>query len=112
MPNKLSKTEIYAIKWLSHTGMDEAEISKELKISETKIKTALEKGQPINENKVPNGKEKAKQKPKSLLINQTAVKKTNSVSIMTEAASQKGDEARKKAPGRSTDKNIYRPHNG
>lgn len=112
MPTKISKTDQYAIKWLSHTGMSPSEISKELKISEEKIMQSLEKGQPVNEDKIPSGSEKAKQKSKSLLINQTAVKKTNSVSIMTEAASQKSDEARRNAKVRNNNKNIYRPNNG
>lgn len=107
---KLSKTEKYAIQWLSYQGLDTASISKELKISETSINNVLEKNQHINgDNKVKSGSEPVKNKSKTLMINQTAVKKTKSVSIMTEAASQQGDEARKKVSIRNNNKNIYRP---
>jgi len=112
MPKQLSKTQSYAIKWLSHSGLDTSTISKELKIAEETVTEVLEKGQPVNENKVPNGSEPTKKKSKNLLINETAVKKSKSVSIMTEAASQRSDEARRVAKNRSSDKNIFRPNNG
>ena len=111
---KLSKTEKYAIQWLAYQGFDVASISKELKISETSINNILEKNQHINaDNKVPSGSEPVgkNNKSKTLMINETAVKKTKSVSVMTEAASQQGDEARKKISVRNNNKNIYRPHN-
>jgi hypothetical protein len=110
---RTSKVEKYAIQWLSYQGFDIASISKELKLPENSIQNILEKNQHINkDNIVPSGSEPVgtKKKPKSLLINETAVKKTNSVAIMTEAASQQVDEARKRISTRNNNKNIYRPN--
>jgi SH3-like domain-containing protein len=110
---RLSKTEKYAIQWLAHQGWNSVEISQELKLSEQSICNCLEKTQPINDQTVVNTKSTpVVAKPKSLIINETAAKKTKSVSIMTEAASQQADAARKFVTGRNNDKNIYRPNNG
>lgn len=110
---KLNKTETYAIKWLAHTGLDVSEISKELKVSEQQILRILEKEQPLNNNnKIKDGSSPAKSNKSNLMINQTAVKKTKSVSVMTEAASQQNDAVNKNLkPYNKNEKNIFRPNN-
>lgn len=112
--SKLSKVDSYAIKWLAHTGLNKSEISKELKISEEQIQKVLEKENPMqNNDKVKTGSSPVKTQNKNLMINQTAGKKTKTVSIMTEAASQHNDQEIKKP--RSSNKHsesIFRPHNG
>lgn len=114
--SRLSKTEIYAALWLSHTGMEVPAISKELKLSEKSIVSILEKQNTTNENNtIKTGSEPTKKNKsnKSLMINETASKKSKSVSIMTEAASQRNDETIKNAVSkRNNDKDIFRPNNG
>lgn len=112
--SKLTKVDGYAILWLSHSGMDVATISKELKLPEKSITNLLEKKNGTNEtNKVKTGSEPVgKTKPKTLMINETASKKKKSVSVMTEAASQKNDEIIKNISRKSDNKNIFRPYNG
>lgn len=115
MMSKLTKIEGYAALWLSHSGMDVSEISKELKLPEKSIVSLLEKQNTTNENNaVKTGSEPAgKTKPKTLMINETASKKNKSVSVMTEAASQKNDEVIKNMTRKKTnDKSIFRPYNG
>lgn len=109
---KLSKTETYAILWLSHTGLDAAAISKELKLPEEKIIKVLEKKQPMsNDEKIKTGSEPVQ--GKNLMINETAGKKTKSVSIMTGAASQAIEQVYKDAPASNKHSGaIFKPNNG
>lgn len=79
---KLSKTKEYAIRYLLDIKKTPAEISKELKISIEDVNDVVgEKSAPAKTDKT-----------KDLMIRQTSVKKSNSVSIMTEAAAQLSDE--------------------
>lgn len=112
--SKLTKVDSYAILWLAHSGMDVAGISKELKLPEKSIINLLEKQNGTNEtNNVKTGSEPVgKTRPKTLMINETASKKKKSVSVMTEAASQKNDEIIKNINRTHNDKNIFRPYNG
>lgn len=109
--SRLSKVDSYAIKWLAHTGLTPSEISKELKLSEEQIMKVLEKEAPLtNTDKVKTGSSPVKQE-KTLMINQTAVKKNKSVSVMTEAASQQNDQELKKPRSAiKHNKDIFRPH--
>jgi hypothetical protein len=99
---KLSKTKEYAIRYLSdNMGLNAQQISKELKLSIEDIEKIL-----------PPMKESLKEdKTKDLRISQTAVKKINSVSIMTEAASQVNDEMIKNmnTSGRNLNSVIFKP---
>lgn len=114
--SRLSKAEKYAILWLSYQKKEVAEISKELKIEESKIKNVLEKYQSTNNNiKTKAGSEPATKnnQRQNLMINETVGKKTKNVSIMTQAASMSFDEKMKKVPlGRKsqTEKSIFRPN--
>lgn len=98
---KLSKTKEYAVKYLHSQNKSVEEIAAELKVP---LKTVKELCKPP---KV----EKPKDKTKDLMIRQTAGKKMNSVSIMTEAAAQLGDEFMKgvDAIRKRTESFIFRP---
>jgi predicted transcriptional regulator len=114
--SRLSKTEKYAILWLKYQEKDIAEISKELKITEDKIKNVLEKYDITNKTiNTKSASEPASHsgKRKNLMINETVGKKTKNVSIMTQAASMAFDEKIKKIiPTRKTqtEQNIFRPN--
>lgn len=113
--SRLSKTESYAALWLYHTGMDVPSISKELKISEESVTSILEKNNKTNsDDKIKNGSAPTtkKNKQKTLMINETSVKKNKSVSVMTEAASQQNDEVLKNMRNEQKNSNIFRPYNG
>lgn len=108
--SKISKSNQYAINWLSSQGMDAASIASELKVSEEAVKNHIEQNQPEKSKlKVKSSPVKAK----DLMIRHTRDKKTNSVAIMTKEASEVGDESRKKIlndPSRKINKNIFRPN--
>lgn len=109
--SRLSKTETYAILWLNHTGVSVAEISTELNVSEKSVTSILEKHSETNRDKIKTGSEPTKKKQsKTLMVNETAVKKNKSVSIMTEAASQQSDQVLKNMRSRLSDKGIFRPN--
>jgi phosphohistidine phosphatase SixA len=81
---KISKTKEYAIKYLSTYGKKDAEdIAKELKLSLADVNKVLQ-----SSCKAPTKTDKTK----DLMIRQTSAKKSNTVSIMTEAAAQLSDE--------------------
>lgn len=84
----------YAIQYLKSTSeMSEKEIAKELGVTENDVLTISKN---IEETK-PKTKTSTKTRSKSheLMIRHTSNKKTNNVSIMTEAASQYNDEIKK-----------------
>jgi len=111
---RISKIETYAILWLNNQGLDIAEISKELKIAEKSVISTLEKNNNTNIDKIKTGSRPSKKNDdkKSLMINETSIKKNKSVSIMTEAASQKNDEVVKNMRNENSNNNIFRPNNG
>lgn len=110
--SRVSKLETYSVQWLAQKGHDVAFISKELKLSEEKVTEILEKSENVsNENKIKTASDPVKGSDKSLMINETSVKKTKSVSIMTEAASQRNDEVLKNMnPQSKHSEAIFRPH--
>lgn len=82
----------YAIQYLKSTSeMSEKEIAKELGVTENKVLTISKN----IENVKPKPKTKTRSKSHELMIRHTSAKKTNNVSIMTEAASQYNDEIKK-----------------
>jgi DNA-binding transcriptional regulator GbsR (MarR family) len=85
---KLSKNSIYAIKYLFSQGMSADKISEETGLSINNVSIIIEE-----EIK---SKTETKQTAKDLMINETAVKRTNSVSIMTKEASMINDHDRTK----------------
>lgn len=102
---KLSKDKEYAIKYLLETKkMTPKEVSTELGINLTTVNKF------VNKEKVSPAKT---DKTKDLMIRQTSAKKNNTVSIMTESASQLCDEFIKTVPNNTkrTDGYIFRPKN-
>lgn len=99
----MNKTKEYAIKYLLSLKKSPEEIAKELKISVSVVKSyqAEEKTKPAKTDKT-----------KDLMIRQTSAKKNNSVSIMTEGASQVGDEFVKNlgSSTKNTSSYIFRPN--
>lgn len=97
---KISKNNIYAIKYLVSQGLNSEQIANELGLSSENIQSIIE-----SENLIP--------KPpsaKDLMINKTAVKKTNSVSIMTQEASMMNDHNRSKMNStKETPNHIFNP---
>lgn len=103
---KLSKTKEYAIKYLSSQDKSPEDIAEELKVPLSQVKNLLKNNKgSVSETKT--------DRTKNLMIRQTSAKKQNSVSIMTEAASQLGDEHFKNlgALHKSTEGYIFRPKN-
>ena len=78
----MNKTKEYAIKYLLSQKTPVEDIAKELKVSVETVRSYItpETTQPAKTDKT-----------KDLMIRQTAAKKSNSVSIMTEAAFQVSD---------------------
>lgn len=106
---KLSKTKLYAIHHLHNQKMEPQQIGKELKISIDDVNKAIQSFSVDTQKKVSSVKD---DKTKDLMIRQTSVKKTNSVSVMTEPASQVSDEFVKNfSPPSRIEKHIFRPKN-
>lgn len=103
--SKLPKIKEYAIRYLlENKKMKPEKIASELEIDINVVKKFSSK-KTTSVSKT--------DKTKDLMIRQTSVKKTNTVSIMTEPASQLGDEFIKTIPGnhKSTESYIFRPKN-
>lgn len=101
---KLSKTTEYAARYLASQNKSPEDIAKELKVPLKQIRSLLaDKKEVVGNSKT--------DKTKTLMIRQTSAKKQNSVSIMTEAASQLGDEYMKHADvtQKRTEGYIFRP---
>lgn len=97
MMSRLNKAQKYAIYWLNSQGSETAEIVSELNITEDQVIKCLEKNQNINSNNAikTSSSSTGNVKHKNLMINETSVKKTNNVMIMTKEASMQHDELRK-----------------
>lgn len=88
MPNKVSKTKEYAIRWLLHNNVAVADISKELSVAEdTVLKLAME----TTENKSESSPS-AESRLNKLMISETAGKRNKGVAIMTKEASFLSDQ--------------------
>ena len=100
---KLSKTTEYAIKYLLSQGKSVEDIASELKLKNNQVEQFVTNTEVIAPTKT--------DKTKDLMIRQTSAKKNNSVSIMTQAASQVGDEFYKSnnSSGRDNSGHIFRP---
>jgi orotate phosphoribosyltransferase-like protein len=81
---KISKNNIYAIKYLVAQGLNSEQIASELNLNTDNVQSII-----VSENLSPKAPT-----VKDLMINKTAVKKTNSVSIMTQEASMVNDSNR------------------
>lgn len=112
--SRLNKTQIYAIRWLDYQNFAAIKIADELKLTLKQVSGVLEKHSKTGEeNKIETKSSPVSSKPKNFMVNETAVKKTNSVSIMTKEASAIHDELQKKAEQSSVKRPnnaIYRPN--
>lgn len=107
MKKKKRNKEIdYAVKYLYETKkMSIVNIANELGIEEAIVEGII--------NEQPETKKLRPSKSQSLMINKTSAKKINSVSIMTEAASQNNDEFIKQlspTKSRTSIGSIHRPN--
>jgi transposase len=104
--NRKDKSTEYAIKYLYEINKkDIKSISLELGISEAIVEGVV--------NEKPEPKPKKISKSQNLMIRHTSNKKTNNVSVMTEAASQLNDELKKKmtsTASRTAKDSIFRPN--
>lgn len=112
---RLTKSEVYAIRWLSSQGKNIEQIAAELKLSDQQVKRTVEKTHVTSKTKntVKTATEKTNSKAKDLIITKTAGKNINSVAIMTKEASEVSDAHRQSNNNVSISKafknSIYRP---
>lgn len=107
--NNVTKSDKYAIELLHSRGTSITDIATELKLTESQVKRVINKlPKPVVTEKV----QEDKPKKQNFMIRHTAGKKSNSVSIMTETASQISDEFVKKAnvTAPDTSKFIFKPN--
>lgn len=103
--SKKNKQTEYAVKYLHGLNKTQTEISLELGVAEAIVEGII--------NQQPETKPRKQSKVQNMMIRHTAVKKTNNVSIMTEAASQVNDEFKKKlnsSGSRKTQNAIFKPN--
>jgi hypothetical protein len=109
--SKLSKIQIYAMRWLNGINKSSLEISDELSIPENQVIKTLEKlGTSQADKAAIQTKSSSAAQPIDLMIRHTAGKKTNNVSIMTQEASQLHDSIKQNSTfNPATQKGIFRP---
>jgi predicted transcriptional regulator len=112
--SRIDKTSKYAMLWLRHMGMSNMDIAKELKLSDKQVKHSLDNYDKMNKatNNISEDK-KSTITPKNLMITESQNGK-HKVAIMTKAASELSDSARKHNLNHSTERSasyIYRPNN-
>lgn len=108
---RLSKSDKYAIQFLHSEHKSIEEICSELDCTPSQVKKII---QSKLEEKKPTTAPTKTDKTKNLMIRQTSAKKSNTVSIMTEPASQLSDEFVKNIKHnieQKTQKYIFRPKN-
>lgn len=108
---RLSKTQIYAIRWLNSQDKNITDIAEELKIKEDQITKIIEKysSSKTEGNNIKNAKSPVS-RSQSLMIRETAAKKTNNVAIMTKEASELNDHLKNQSTMHPvTEKAIFRP---
>lgn len=101
----LNKSDKYAIELLYSKNKTIEEIAKELKLTDKQVKRVIDK-LPKEEPKTISQETKT-DKTKNLMIRQTSAKKSNTVSIMTEGASQLGDDFIKGLPTSTPNNSSY-----
>jgi len=111
--SRISKTQIYAICWLSSQNKTIDKISEEIKLSVDEVTKVLEKHFSNQNKNIKTGSEKVDIKNNNLMINQTSGKNNPGVSIMTKEASEKADAMRDKTTSKILESNkaIFRPKN-
>ena len=109
--NKLTKKDKYAIQFLHSQGSTDDYIAKDLGLDINQVKRFVKNNLKTIADETAVSNESLKvDKTKNLMIRQTAAKKSNTVSIMTQGASQIGDEFYKtmNSSPKNTDSYIYR----
>ena len=113
--SRLSKTEIYAIRWLDYQDFSSLEIATELKLNEKQVTKTLEKVAGVNKpGKIKTATEPVAKQKSNLFIMESQNKKNRGVAIMTKEASEKADSGRSNAVKATNKRNtdiIYRPKN-
>lgn len=107
---RLSKTQIYSIRWLSSQNKDAKFIANDLKMTEKQVVDTLEKyGTSQSELNI---KTKQSTVSKKLMISETSSKRSPTVAIMTKEASMHNDANIKKNANNKdklNEKYIFRP---
>lgn len=108
--NKLTKKDKYAIQFLHNQGSTDDYISKDLGLDINQVKRFIKNNLKATDAPTVTNETVKVDKTKNLMIRQTAEKKSNTVSIMTQGASQIGDEFYKSmnSSPKNTDSYIYR----
>lgn len=101
---KVSKTKEYAVRYLKEViEMEDKQIAKELKVTQETVATILGTENPNKANiKTATSKTDS-------FIRETSGKRNKSVTIMTESASQSGDENKGEEINSKYNNVIYRP---
>lgn len=107
-----NKTQVYAVQWLNSQNKSPEDIANELKLEVSAVVSILEKHHTQQESTNIKTK-KSSSKSNTLMITETAAKKTKNVAIMTKEASEYNDSVRGSANTNNpqTQKAIFRPKN-
>ena len=119
--SRLSKTQIYAIRWLESQKSTVPQIAKELKLKDSQIASTISR----NKKEIEVEKEKpssaiktktsSTSHSKNLMITNTSSKQMKNVAIMTAEASQYNDATRQsrqaQTPKPNQKQHIFRPRN-
>lgn len=108
---RLSKTQIYAIRWLDSQQKSASEIAEELNLKEDQISKTIEKYSISKKetNSIKDAKSPVS-RSQNLMIRETSAKKTNNVAIMTKEASELNDHLKNQPTAHPvTEKAIFRP---
>lgn len=101
---KVSKNNIYAIKYLFSQNFTVEQIAAETNLSVDSVQSIIESENLIKINPQPTAKD--------LMITKTAVKKNNTVAIMTQEASMMNDHNRAKlSSSQKSPDHIFKPFN-
>lgn len=110
--NKTQETQIFAIYYLSDSGLDNSNIAKKIGVSVKEVNNILSERETKKTSAIKTTSSKVNSK--NLMITETAGKRTKNVSIMTKAASEINDSYKQSMPrdtlSRTTKNAIYRPN--
>lgn len=121
--SRLSKTQIYAIRWLESQKSTVPQIAKELKLKDSQIASTIARHKKEIEVEVETEKPSSAIKTKTsstshsknLMITNTSSKQMKNVAIMTAEASQYNDATRQsrqaQTPKPNQKQHIFRPRN-
>lgn len=108
--SRLNKTQIYAIRWLNSQNKTAKQIADELELVESQVQKTLEKNTATSQDNNIKTAKSPSSKSHSLMITETASKKTKNVSIMTKEASELNDNIKQNMCHHPvTEKAIFRP---